>query len=473
VFFIVSFLVVPGQLLSYFAPTTNAEKLAITLNLSYFIAKRINRGYKTGFSATLHKIAIVSISVGLSAAIVSFLVMKGFQETVKNKIFGFSGHLLITKYTYSNSPEESPMNFHVDVYDNVTEYPFIQHVQEYAHKPGLVKLQDEVLGVVIKGVGKSFDQDLFQENMLDGSFLSFPDSGYSAQVVISKIIADKLKAGVGDDIIIHFFQNPPRYRRLKVSGIYETNLSEYFDNKVVFGDIRMIQRLNDWSDSISGGLEVFLRPEVLKSGFFKAPVSGAAHEEDFEEDERGIAGLLNVFRLRDGIDDAAREIGARMDYDLNIERVSDRYIQVFDWLKLLNRQVNILLVIILNVISVNMISIILILVMERTQMIGLLKAMGAQDRIIRSVFVFNGVRLITRGLLFGNLIGLGVCFIQDKFKIVTLNAHDYYMSFVPISWNWEIVILLNILTFVVVTMVLMLPTMIIASVNPIKALRFD
>jgi lipoprotein-releasing system permease protein len=242
--------------------------------------------------------------------------------------------------------------------------------------------------------------------------------------------------GVGDDLIIHFFQNPPRFRRLRISGIYETNLSEYFDSKVVIADIRLIQRLNDWSDSLAGGLEVFVHN-------------------------------------RQRIDDAGYAIGETMDFDLNIERISDKFSQVFEWLRLLARQVNILLAIILIVVCVNMISIVLILVMERTQMIGMLKALGANNKFIRSIFIFNGINLIAKGLLLGNLLGLGLCYLQYRFQFVKLNAHDYYMSFVPIAWNWSIVAGLNILTFSVVTVVLLIPTMVIARINPISTIRFD
>jgi lipoprotein-releasing system permease protein len=406
------------------------------LNLSYFISKRIRRDHQGSFSSTIHKIAVVSIAVGLAASIVAFLVMRGFQDTVKNKIYGFSGHILITKFTMNNSPEEQPINFHVPLYDSVEQFPFIDHVQEFAHKPGLVKINDEVLGIVLKGVGKSFDAHTFSPNMVEGKFLELPDSGYANQVVISKVIAAKLDAKVDDDIIVHFFQNPPRFRRLKVVGIYETNLSEYFDSKVILGDIRMIQRLNDWSDSLAGGLEVFLRDP-------------------------------------NRIEDAGMAIGQSMDFDLYIEAVSDKYHHVFEWLDLISRQVNILLAIIMIVVCVNMISIVLILVMERTQMIGMLKALGAGDSLIRSVFVFQGVNLIVKGLLWGNLLGLGVCFTQYKFRFIKLNPHDYYMSFVPISWSWEIVGLLNLLMLVLVTLVLLLPTMIISRINPIKAIRFD
>lgn len=407
------------------------------MNLSYFISKRISREQKQGFSSAIHKIAVVSIGVGLGAAIISFLVMLGFQETVKDKVYGFSGHLVITKFTMSNSPEEGAMNYHIEIYDSTRKFPYLRHVQEFAHKAGLIKTEsDEVLGVVLKGVGKSFDVSAFQENMVEGNFLEFPDSSYANQIVISRIIANKLQAKVGDNIIIHFFQNPPRFRRLTVVGLYETNLSEYFDNKVVIGDIRMIQRLNDWSDSLAGGLEVFVAD-------------------------------------RNHVDDAGYAIGESMDFDLNIERISDKFIQVFEWLHLLSRQVNILLGIILIVVCVNMTSIVLILVMERTQMIGMLKALGADDKFIRSIFIFNGINLIFKGLMLGNVIGLGLCFLQDQFKLVKLNPQDYYMSFVPIGWHWEIVLILNVLTFFVVTLVLLIPTMVIARINPIKTIRFD
>lgn len=406
------------------------------MNLSYFISKRTSGGYQEGFSSTIHKIAIVSIAIGLAASIVSFLIMKGFQETVKDKIYSFSGHILITKFSMSNSAEEQPMNFQIDLYKDQKKYPFIRHIQEFAHKVGVIKTDDEALGVLIKGVGRSFDTLSFRENMVAGEFLQFQDSGYSSQVVLSKTIAAKLKKDVGDEIIVHFFQNPPRFRRLKVTGIYETNLSEYFDSRVVIGDIRMLQRLNDWSDSLAGGLEVFVKdPE--------------------------------------NIDDAGIAIGEMMDYDLNIERVSDRFIQVFEWLDLLSRQVNILLGIILTVVCVNMISIVLILVMERTQMIGMLKALGASNGFIRSVFIYNGVNLILKGLLLGNILGLGLCYIQYTFKIFKLNPVDYYMSFVPISWHWEIVLVLNLFTLALVTLILLLPTMAISRITPVKAIRFD
>jgi lipoprotein-releasing system permease protein len=406
------------------------------LNLSYFIAKRISRDPKGGFSATIYSIAIFSMAIGLAAAIVSFLVMHGFQETVKQKMYSFSGHLVITAMTLNNSVEEPPLNYNIDLYNNSQQYKGLNHIQEYAHKAGLIKTEDEILGVVVKGVGKSFDVKSFSSAIVEGRFIQFPDSATANEVVVSSVIAAKLKVKVNDEIVVHFFQNPPRLRKLEITGIYETNLSEYFDDKMIISDIRMVQKLNNWSDSTAGGLEVFAT--------------------DITD-----------------IDNLGYAIGDKIDYDLAITATSDKYYQVFDWLKLLSRQVNILLVIILMVICVNMISIVLILVMERTQMIGMLKAMGSTNGLIRKIFMSSGIHLIVRGLLWGNALGLGVCYLQHRFKIITLNPHDYYMSYVPISWHWDVVLLLNLLMLLMVTTVLLLPTMTIARVRPIQAIKFD
>ena len=368
--------------------------------------------------------------------IVSFLIMHGFHQNVTNKIFGFSGHFNITQFSLNNSYQETPLNLNTELYLNHEKYEEIKHVQEYAHKPGLIKTENEILGIVFKGVGKSFDVENFSEYIVDGEFIHFKDESYSNEIMISQVIADKLNIAIGEDVVVHFFQNPPRSRKLFVSGIYETNLSEYYDDKIILGDINLIRRLNNWPDSLAGGMEVFL----------SKPSEIAMVEE-----------LINDI----------------IPMDQYAERVSDKYIQVFEWLNLIRRQVNIFLVIILLVVCVNMISIILILIMERTQMIGTLKALGSDNKLIRRIFSFSGMQLLIRGLIIGNVVGLGVCFLQDYFEIITLNPKDYYMSVVPIGWNWLTVLLLNVLTFITVFLILTLPAALIARVQPIKAIKFN
>lgn len=406
------------------------------MNLSYFIAKRIANNEEQSFSSTIHKIAIGSIAVGLGAMIVSFLILRGFQDTVRDKIYSFSAHLQVTKYTLDNSFEEVPISLNTEIFTSPEDFPYVRHVQEYSHKAGLIKTEDEVLGVVFKGVSSRFDTSNFSTNIIEGRFVQFDSSDYSKEVVISKAIADKLTIDINEDILVHFFQNPPRVRKLTVVGKYETNLSEYYDNKFIIGDIDLIKRLNDWPDSLAGGLEVFVN--------------------DVNQ-----------------MDEAEEQLNATVPLDLYVEKVSDKYIQVFEWLYLISRQVNIFLGIILFVVCVNMISIILILIMERTQMIGLLKSFGGSDALIRKIFSYSGVQLIAKGLLLGNILGLTICALQYYFQIIHLNPADYYMSYVPISWNWEIVIILNLITFVIVTLIVALPTAIISRIKPIKSIKFD
>lgn len=453
--------------------------------LSRFIAQRIRHTQGNSFASVIHKIAVASIAIGLAAAILSFLIMQGFQAAVKDKIYSFSNHLLITRFTMNNSVEEQPFDYRIELYKNPQQFPFVTHVQEYAHKAGLVKTDSEVLGIVFKGVGRSFNTENFNPNLLEGRFIHFSDSAYANEVVISKVIADKINAKVGDQLTIHFFQNPPRFRRLVVVGIYETNLSDYFDSKVILGDIGLVQRLNDWAPHEAGGLEIqvnlnhFNTLSLWREDF--TAYSEYTHEEIFSNPEINNPQLTYWGALYDyqfnfdraALESAARQIGDSMDYDLYLETVRDKYIQVFEWLDLIKRQVKILLAIILVVVCVNMISVILILVMERTPMVGILKAMGAKNQLVRNVFLQSGINLIVRGLVWGNAIGLGLCFLQYKFKFITLNPHDYYMEYVPVQWGWDTVLILNAIVFGTVLTVLLLPTLYISRINPIQAIRFD
>jgi lipoprotein-releasing system permease protein len=428
---------------------------------------------------------VASIAIGLAAAIVSFLIMEGFQSKVKEKIYSFSNHLLVTKFTLNNAVAEQPFDFTIDLYQHPEQFPFVKHVQEYSHKAGLIKTESEVLGIVFKGISKTFNRSVFDEDLVEGRFLTFKDSTFSREIVISRVIANKINAKVGDEIVLHFFQNPPRFRKLKIVGIYETNLSEYFDGKVIIGDLKMVQQLNDWSSNQAGGLEVLIDFNRFNSfELWKTDVMAYRHAiqeriiDNPEIENKFLSVVSAVWNYKfdfqqAALDEAQQQIGDAMDYDLNIETVRDKYVQIFEWLDLVKRQVRILLGIILIVVSVNMISIILILVMERIPMVGLLKAVGAQNKLIRSVFVFNGMNLIAKGMLYGNLVGLGFCFLQYQFRLIKLNAHDYYMSYVPVEWDWATVILLNVIVFVVVSLVLLLPTRFIARIQPVKAIRFD
>lgn len=411
------------------------SKIVINLNLPFFISRRISKPDEDTFSSTIHKVAIVSIALGLAVMIIAFFILLGFKGTIRDKIYSFNGHLLISKYTMGASYQEAPISMNYPIYQHPDSFDQVAHVQEFSHKAGLIKTNEEVDGVVLKGVGKSFSMDYFAGNLKAGKFIEFKEDGYSTDVVISQKISNRLKLNIGDPFIIHFIQDPPRSRRLDVVGIYETGLED-FDDRVILGDIALIRRLNNWADTLAGGFEVYLK-DVNK------------------------------------IDEAYENLYYEVDEDLFVQKVSDRYIQIFDWVHLINNNVTIFLVLILFVASFNMVSIVLILIMERTQMIGLLKAVGAGNSMIRKIFRYQGMELILKGLLFGNLVGIGLCYIQYKFQVLKLDQDSYYISYVPIYWDWRILVLLNILIFLVVSLVMIMPTTAISRMNPIKSIRFD
>jgi len=405
------------------------------MNLPFYLAKRIRNDSAGSFSRVIHRIAVASVSISLAIMILSFLILFGFQGSIREKIFSLASHLQVTKFTLGSNYDPFPISINRDFFQNSKDYPFVDHIQKYAYKTGLLKTDDEVLGVMLKGVSSDFDTARFALNMQAGRFVKFPEKSYSREVVLSRTIASLLQVDIGDELLIWFFQDPPRARKVSISGIYETGMQE-LDEKIILGDLRLIQRLNNWPDTLVGGYEVFVK--------------------DFNR-----------------LDQAHAELFESVDYDMAVEKVTDKYYQNFDWLNMLNKNVGILLGVIILVASFNMVSIVLILIMERTQMIGLLKACGARDSQIRQMFMYTGMRLIGKGLLYGNIIGLGLAFLQYHFRFIPLDPENYYMTFVPISWDWFTIIALNIGTFGVISLVLLIPTLIISRIQPIKSIRFD
>lgn len=405
------------------------------MNLSYFIAKRISFKQTGGFTGTVHRIAVVSVAIGIAVSIISFMILGGFQNQISDRVFAFTGHYQVMRFMAGNAFEESPTSTKAAFYQNFREIPEVRHVQVFAHKPGLLKGDEEVEGVLMKGVGADFDSVSFSPYLVKGRFIHFDDSAASNEIILSSKIANKLLLDVGDRVTMYFVQEPPRFRRFEIVGIYQTYL-ENFDDKVLIGDIQTIRNLNGWTDDQVGGFEIFVHGD-------------------------------------EPTPDLAEVLDESLDYDLKLIPVMDKYVEIFDWLLLLNNNVYIFLGLILFVAAFNMVSILFILIMERTQMIGILKSVGAKNKQIRQVFVWNGIRIIGKGLLFGNAIGLAFGWIQDRFKVIPLDPESYYMAFVPIYWNWGAFLWINLLVLIVTTTVLYLPAMVISNIQPIKAIRFD
>ncbi|BDD07969.1 ABC transporter permease [Fulvitalea axinellae] len=400
-----------------------------------FVSSRITRADSGSFSSTVNKIAVGSIAMGLALMILSFLILFGFQDTIRDKVISFNGELQVVKYSSNNSYKEEPISLLNPLSERPENFSEISGEFPFAHKPGLIKTEEDVSGIVLKAVDSTYKDSPFMTNMTEGRFVEFSGTKRSTDMVISERLANKLGLGVGDTMLVYFIQNPPRPRKMIITGLYNTGLAE-FDERFALGDIRLIRRLNHWADTLAGGVEV--------------------HLNRFDETNKAQITLLDS-----------------LGYNLYVSSILDTHSDIFEWLDMLNVNVIVFLSLILAVACFNMMSIILILIMERTQMIGVLKALGASNRLIRRIFRHNGMRLIGKGLLWGNVIGLGLCALQYFFRIIPLDPESYYMSYVPISWSFVTIVALNIGTFLLVTSVLFIPTAIISKISPIKSIRFD
>ncbi|MBK0404583.1 ABC transporter permease [Adhaeribacter sp. BT258] len=405
------------------------------MNVSRYISKKITASASESFTSSVTKIAIISIAIGLAIMIVSFAILEGFRNQIQDKIFSFGAHLQITKYDTNNSLEGLPISTNTGLSPHKNNVPGIAHMQPFARKTAIVKTEGEVLGVVLKGIDQTYDLSAMERNLVAGRVLQIVDSVASDEVMVSKKIADQLRLEIGEEALFYFVQNPPRVRKFKIVGIYKTGLDE-FDNVYVFSDLEHIRDLNNWNDTLVGGYEI----------------------------------ILKDFRT---IDQTAHNVFDKMNYDLQLQKITDEYAQLFDWLKLLKRNVIIFLVLIVFVATFNMVSTVFIMIMERTHMIGVLKAVGATNYQIRKIFFYNGAKLTFKGLLWGNVVGLGFCAIQYYFQLIPLDPENYYMDTVPIHWNFGVIMILNAAIFLLTLLSVLLPTALVSRIKPVKAIRFD
>ncbi|GAB4337926.1 MAG: ABC transporter permease [Flammeovirgaceae bacterium] len=400
-----------------------------------FISSRIQLRNGGSFSSLIAGIATGSVAVGVAVFLVSMLIFNGFKTVIQNKIFSNAAHIQVIKYDLNNSYEETPISLNSNFYQKATSLPNISQIRPYAHKSALMKAEDEVMGVVLKGVNQAFDTLKFSEYLSEGRFIQFSDSTHSSQIIVSKLAAKKLKLQIGQDIILYFIQNPPRARKLTIVGIYETELEE-FDNLIVIGDLKLVQRLNDWDDDQVGGYELIVN---------------------------------NLEKL----EETANMLEEELDFDLTYRLITEKYAQYFEWFMMLNKNMIIFLTIILFVALFNVMSVMLILIMERTSMIGTLKALGASNEQIQQLFILMGFKITLKGLIIGNLLGLGFGVLQDRFKLIPLDPATYYMRTVPILFNLTEIILINLLILALVSIILTIPTLIISNIQPIKAIKFQ
>jgi lipoprotein-releasing system permease protein len=414
------------------------------MNLPYFIAQRLIKGRREGtsFSRPINVIAIIGIAMGLAVMILAVSILTGFKQQIREKVVGFGSHIQIMNFDSNISFETLPISDAQEFVPKIKQIPGIRHLQVFATKAGIIKTDEDIQGVVLKGIGSDYDWSYFKSNMVDGSVFSVTDTAIGNKVIISRKISNMLKIKTGDSFAMHFIQDPPRVRKFIISGIYETSLEE-FDKMYVFCDIGHIKRLNGWKDDQVSGYEIFI--------------------DDFDELD------AMTMAVRDAIGYKITEEEAKF----KVTNIRIKYPQIFDWLNFQDINVIIIIFLMLVVAGFNMISGLLILILEKTNMIGIFKALGSEDITIRRIFLYQAAYLIGKGLLWGNLVGIGLAFIQLKTGVLTLDPTSYYIKTVPVNLELSHVLLLNAGTMAAIIIMLLVPSQLISRITPVKAIRYD
>jgi len=405
------------------------------LNFASFIANRISFKSKRTFSKLIVRIAIVGITLGLGVMILSLAIIRGFKSEILEKLRGFDGDINVVKYDLNASYENSPF-IRADTFETkASRSAQIQYCVPFATKPGIIKANNEIEGVLLKGVDKTYDWSFLKNNMAAGRVLDFSDTTKSKQqLMISQTLANRLKLKLGDNIMMYFVQEPLRRRPFKIVGVFETNVED-IDKIYVIGDIALIRRLNDWRQNEVGGYEIRVN--------------------DFEKVKEAGDCVDNILPPR-----------------LKYTTVFDNFPIIFEWLPLIDVNAKVMLVLMLAVAVINMISALLIMILERTSMIGIFKAMGATNWVIQRIFLINASFIIGLGLIFGNILGLGLSLLQYKTHIFKLDASSYDMPFVPIQVNWLDIVALNVGTLVICLLVLLIPSMLVSKISPVKVIQY-
>jgi len=414
------------------------------LNTELFIVRRLigNRKEGRSFSRSIVGIAMFGIALSLAVMIVAVAIITGFKKEISNKVTGFGAHIQILNMDSNLSYETAPVPYGLESVDQIREMEGIRNVQPFAIKAGIIKTGEEIHGAVLKGIDGSYDWSFIEEHLIEGEIFTLNDSTRSNMVVLSASVARLLKLGVGDRFTMYFIQDPPRARTFTISGIYNTSLEE-FDRLYVFADIKQVQRLNNWTAGEVSGYEVLI------------------------DDMNDLPELTRA--VREQVAFEFLEDGSRLKVDNAIQKNS----QIFDWLKLQDMNVVVLVILMLVVAGFNMISGLLILILERTNMIGILKALGTRNASVRKIFLYQSGYLTLVGLAWGNLFGLAICLAQKYLNLIPLDPSSYYLDTVPINLNLLHLLALNAGTMTITFLFLLIPSMIIARISPDKSIRFN
>lgn len=406
--------------------------------LIQFYAKRLmySEGVQNTTTRPVVRIAIAGIVLGIVAMLISIMVVTGFRNEITDKVTAFVADFRICAFKTDQSFEETPVTMDSSVLKRLLTMDGVERIQPYMVKAGLLKTSEDIQGVVLKGIAPGFEEGPFRDKILEGTFPAWKDSGYSSEVMISKNLSRKLRLKTGDSFLVFFIQEDKKVRKLKVSGIYNTGLSEEFDNLYLLCDIGLLQRVNNWQTNQTGGYEIFTDKSV--------------DQQKLQEQIYQVVGFA-----------------------LNTLSTRELYPQLFNWLDLQNLNVIVIISLILFVAGVTMISTMLVIIMENTREIGILKSIGATDKFIGRVFGWIAFRILLRGLFTGNLVALILAFIQYTTGILSLPEESYYLSQVPIHFSLGGWLLVNICVIAAGILLTLVPVRIISSIEPVKVLRFD
>jgi lipoprotein-releasing system permease protein len=410
------------------------------LNLEYFIAKRLitSKEYKSSISAPIIKIAIAAIAIGMVMMIISIATGIGLQQKIRQKVAAFNGHIIISNFDENESQVSTkPVSIKQDFYPKFKNIEGIHHVQAVATKAGIIRTEAAFEGIIFKGVGKDYDWNNLKEYIVKGRIPNL-SANLNPEVIISQYLANRLNLKVGDKFNTFFMKENgnqlPNLRVFTIVGIYNSGFQE-FDSTYIIGDIRHLQRINRWQPDQVGSFEVFI--------------------DDFTQ-----------------IKQKGAEVYDQTSSLLDTKTIIEKYYYIFEWLQLFDFNIIVILIVMIIVATINMVVALLVMILERTQMIGILKSLGADNWSVRKIFLYNASYLIFKGLLWGNIIGVGLLLIQKYFGVIQLNPENYYVNHAPVYINWFYILLLNIGTILICMLVLFLPSYIITKISPVKAIKF-
>ena len=415
------------------------------MNLPLFIARRIysDQGDRRKVSRPAIRIATIGVAIGLAVMIITVSVVLGFKHTIRDKVVGFGSHIQVMNLLSVASVDSYPICIDDSTMQAMDSIEGISHVQRYSMARGILKTDEDFLGVAFKGVGPEYKMDYLRQHLVEGKIPVFSDSSSTNRIVISRLMANKLKLKAGDRIYTYFIDaGDVRTRRFTIEGIYETNMTR-FDELICYTDLYTACKLNGWFEGQCSGAELLV--------------------DDFDHlDDTYMRVIDKVNRTQD-----------RYHSTFSSQTIYDAYPQIFNWLELLDINVWIILGLMICLAGITMISGLLIIILERTSMIGILKALGTRNRTVRSTFLWFSAFIISRGLLIGDVLGIGVVLLQQYTGIVTLDPQTYYVSEAPMELNIPLVVILNLATLFISISVLIIPSFFISHIQPAKSMRYE